>query len=128
MRGSEGFGNARAARNLLESVAERQSARIVAARRRGNHPDLYAYSRCDVLGPRTLDRDCAALTALKSMHGLKAVKRSVEQLLLLVESNALREDDERPVQDVVPPLRLVSRVFPRIVAKSKSGPTRHLRL
>lgn len=101
-RGTNGFGNARATRNLMELAKERQSARVLAAREKGEHVNAYLLSRDDIVGPRNLScKDSAALKELDNMIGLQAVKDSVKQLIQLVETNAEREENEMPVQELV---------------------------
>lgn len=100
-RGTRGFGNARAVRNWLENSRDRQAKRVLSERGAGRVPDVLQLSREDLLGPRTLDvSQSEALRDLHALRGLEQVKASVRQLLLLVESNAEREDREQPVQDV----------------------------
>lgn len=106
-RGTSGFGNARATRNLVESAKERQSARVLAAREKGEHVDAYQLTRDDIIGPKNLNYDdSTALKDLNNMIGLKAVKESVKQLIQLVETNAEREENEMPVQEC-----LLNRLF-----------------
>lgn len=100
-RGTRGFGNARAVRNWLENSRDRQAKRVLSERGAGRVPDVFQLSREDLLGPRTLDvSQSEALQELHALRGLEQVKASVGQLLLLVETNAEREDQELPVQDV----------------------------
>lgn len=106
-RGTPGFGNARAAAQLLESASEKQSARVVAARKRGEEPDIFLFEREDLLGNRTLDHsESEPLRALRAMEGLWSVKSSVDELLELHASNVEREELELPLQHVA-----LNRVF-----------------
>ena len=84
-------------------TAERQTARIVAERRQGLAPDIFAFGQTDILGPRKqiLDAETSVpLRLLREMEGLASVKSSVDGLLKLVESNAVREERELPLADV----------------------------
>jgi hypothetical protein len=52
-RGRErnGFGNARALRNLFDKVIDRQSERLSEERRAGNRPDDFLLLKQDLIGP-----------------------------------------------------------------------------
>jgi len=98
-RGAPGFGNARAVGHLLDNAWEKQTRRAVASRKGGGDPDVFEWSREDLLGERTLDMDASdSLRALRAMEGLDNVKAAVEDLLRVVETNAEREDREEPSQ------------------------------
>ncbi|KAF5840889.1 P-loop containing nucleoside triphosphate hydrolase protein [Dunaliella salina] len=100
-RGTIGFGNARAVRNLLEWAIKRQSERLVQERQAGGSPDPWLLKRDDLLGPKHIDvSSSAALRSLQGMRGLHSVKRSVDTLLGLIRTNAEAEEMERPVKDV----------------------------
>ena len=100
-RGTTGFGNARAVRNYLESALERLDARIVDSRAKGEAPNIFLLTREDLLGPRTLTFETLpALKDLEDMVGLDTVKENIEQLLQLIATNAEREENEQPIQDV----------------------------
>lgn len=101
LRGTKGFGNARAVRNMVETVFERQSSRILSSRRNGFAPSLYEVTREDMLGPIEIDRESNdSLCKLRSMLGLTEVKESVDQLLQMMATNAEREENELPLQEV----------------------------
>ena len=108
-RGRLGFGNARAVRNLFETTRNRQAARIEQERKHRRSPNIFLFERNDLLGPRadmdSLKRSRAYQTLL-AMEGLKEVKAAVEQLLTLVQQNAVREDAEQPMLDIA-----LNRVF-----------------
>ena len=96
-RGSTGFGNARAIQALLDLSSERQTQRVVAARKVGNDPDIFEFTRNDFLGapPALLSAESSApLRELLQMEGLASVKASVNGLLQVAESNAEREELE----------------------------------
>ena len=96
-RGDIGFGNARAVQSLLATASERQTARVVASRKAGESPDIFEYQRIDLLGERSQllnESTCKPLKALREMEGLEAVKKSIDGLLKLAESNAEREERE----------------------------------
>jgi len=102
-RGSLGFGNARAVQALLDAAAERQTARIVAERRRGLSADIFEFERADLLGEERKalsTENCESLRKLHEMEGLVQVKASVASLLKLAESNAQREELELPLAEV----------------------------
>lgn len=106
-RGSTGFGNARAVRNLYERAVQRQSARVVRERAQGLNPDVHLITREDLLGPKHLDVSASQpLKQLAGMRGLAAVKESVQTLLDLIQTNAELEEAEQPVKDVA-----LNRVF-----------------
>ncbi|KAJ1457712.1 P-loop containing nucleoside triphosphate hydrolase protein, partial [Pelagophyceae sp. CCMP2097] len=102
LRGTTGFGNARAVRNLVETARERQAARVVAERERGcgrGAGDHGLLAREDLLGPRIVDVDSAALRELEGLEGLQKVKASVKQLLGMMETNLEREEaEQRPAE------------------------------
>lgn len=104
LRGSVGFGNARAVRTLFDLTRKRQSKRIVQLRRLNFDPNIFGFERNDLLGPKA-DRQAlessTALKALEAMEGLLEVKQAVQQLLELVVQNSNREDDEQPMLHVV---------------------------
>jgi hypothetical protein len=69
LRGSVGFGNARAVRNLYEQVIKRQSARVIADRQAGGDPEMLLFTRDDVLGPKHIDINTSeALRQLAKMQ------------------------------------------------------------
>ncbi len=104
MRGSVGFGNARAVKNVFDNALRRQAARITRDRERGLRPDIHELVREDVLGPRAdeeaLSR-CHPLQELMQMEGLHKVKEAVRSLLRLVVDNSSREEQEKPLNEVV---------------------------
>ena len=80
--GREGFGNARAVKNVYEAVKRRQAPRVIAEKGRGALPDPYLLKRDDLLGPREISvESSAALRELEGMVGLKTVKDAVAKLL-----------------------------------------------
>lgn len=86
MRGTVGFGNARAVRNLIEASIKRQSARVLRQRAAGMSPDAFQLCRDDLLGPKFLDVSASsALQDLAKLQGLKSVKDSVNTLMGLIE-------------------------------------------
>lgn len=98
-RGSSGFGNARAIENFVLLTKNRQTKRISAQRRTNPGLDLFMFTRDDLLGPRTLDRDSsAAYTTLMELPGLQEVKDAVDGLLNALELNFQREDNGDVVQ------------------------------
>ncbi|GBG64793.1 hypothetical protein CBR_g46749 [Chara braunii] len=85
-RGRVGFGNARAVKNEVERVFERQATRVKKERDEGGNPDDFFFTKEDLLGPdptAALAR-CKAWQKLKGMIGLKKVKEEVENLTELI--------------------------------------------
>ncbi len=104
MRGKIGFGNARAVKNLFDNALRRQAERIAREREQGRRPDIYVLARDDVLGPRADEEAlgrCQALQELMCMEGLDKVKETVRGFLRLVVDNACREEEEKPLNDVI---------------------------
>eukprot|EP00884_Botryococcus_braunii_P010997 jgi/Botrbrau1/1989/Bobra.0052s0031.1 len=107
MRGRAGFGNARAVRNFYELTLKRQSARIIKERKFGGDPDPLLLARDDLLGPKCIDESSSvALKKLSSMEGLAEVKKSVQNLLGLIRTNAELEEQEKPLKNIT-----LNRVF-----------------
>eukprot|EP01041_Mallomonas_annulata_P005723 gene5723-11565_t len=103
LRGTVGFGNARAVRILFDLCRRRQAERITSAKAIGQRPDIYEFVRDDLLGPKADEvalSKCSAWKELQAMEGLKEVKQSVRDLLDLVIENAQREEDEVPLFEV----------------------------
>lgn len=106
-RGTTGFGNARAVRNLWEATVARQSARVVRERGAGLSPDPLLITRNDLLGPMHLDPSTSQpLQQLGRMRGLQAVKDSADALLGLISTNAELEEAEQPIKSIT-----LNRVF-----------------
>ena len=100
-RGTNGFGNARAVRNLWEQVMRRQAARVISETETGCAPDELKIKREDLLGPRNVEvatRD--AIDELNAMRGLETVKQNVASLLQLIQTNAELEEQEKPLQQI----------------------------
>eukprot|EP00884_Botryococcus_braunii_P010986 jgi/Botrbrau1/1988/Bobra.0052s0030.1 len=107
MRGRAGFGNARAVRNFYEQVLKRQSARVIEQREAGGDPEPLVLVRDDLLGPKCIDQSTSpALKELLSMEGLAEVKRSIQNLLGLIRTNAELEEQEKPLKNIT-----LNRVF-----------------
>lgn len=105
MRGTVGFGNARAVRILFEKARDRQARRISEQRRKGDaNVDIMQLTRDDLLGPKankeSLLAGCNAWKELQAMIGLESVKAEVEKLVDLAVCNADLEDDEQPIRGV----------------------------
>eukprot|EP00633_Aureoumbra_lagunensis_P006918 CAMPEP_0197320696 /NCGR_PEP_ID=MMETSP0891-20130614/61167_1 /TAXON_ID=44058 ORGANISM="Aureoumbra lagunensis, Strain CCMP1510" /NCGR_SAMPLE_ID=MMETSP0891 /ASSEMBLY_ACC=CAM_ASM_000534 /LENGTH=1335 /DNA_ID=CAMNT_0042812211 /DNA_START=134 /DNA_END=4141 /DNA_ORIENTATION=- len=101
-RSSTGFANARAVENLIDTIGQRQTARVLKARRQDKDIDIFAFTRDDILGSRqNLRAKIEASSAWKKLHemyGLERVKQSVSQLITMAETNAEREELELPLQ------------------------------
>lgn len=103
LRGTTGFGNARAVRNLFNSSHRRLTERIISLRSRGQTPNIHLFERDDLLGPRatkTAMENCAAWCELEKLEGLTEVKESLTNLMDLVVENADREDEEKPLLEI----------------------------
>jgi hypothetical protein len=103
LRGTVGFGNARAVRILFDKARSRLAARITAAREAKQRPNIFHFERDDLLGPRADERaieSSEAWCTLLAMDGLHEVKKSLKQLLALVTQNAVREEAEKPMHAV----------------------------
>jgi SpoVK/Ycf46/Vps4 family AAA+-type ATPase len=103
LRGTNGFGNARAVRNLFQIVRNRQVKRISRQRDNGLNPNIFCFEKEDLLGPKAsmevLQKSSAYIKLLK-MEGLHSVKNSIRSLLELVIENADREEQEKPMLEV----------------------------
>ena len=100
-RGTVGFGNARAVRNLFQNTLNNQARRIIQEQKDGKCPDEYLIERDDLLGPKYIDRKtCPALEELENMRGLNNVKQTIDQLLQLVQTNVELEENEKPIREV----------------------------
>ena len=100
-RGTTGFANARAVRNMWQLTLRRQSSRIIAEEAAGGSPSVLRIKREDLLGPREVRLATrAAIDALNAMRGLAGIKENVESLLQLIETNVELEEQEKPPQQV----------------------------
>ena len=69
--------------------------------RKGDFQMHGSSKRDDLLGPKVIDRrSCAALQKLEDMRGLETVKRSIQQLLQIVETNVDLEEKEKAIRNV----------------------------
>ena len=95
-RGRNGFGNARALRNLFDRIRERQAERLDEERRAGHRPDDFLLLKQDLIGPdpSTVMAESKAWQTLKWMIGLAAVKKSVQSLFDMTILNYQRELQE----------------------------------
>lgn len=100
-RGKNGFGNARALENLLKLITDRQTSRIAAERRAGQQPQDLLLVKEDLIGPDPVEamKKSASWSKLKSLIGLASIKRSVEDLYVMIAANYVRElKEEMPVE------------------------------
>ncbi|KAJ8127585.1 hypothetical protein O1611_g6051 [Lasiodiplodia mahajangana] len=99
-RGMKGFGNARAAQNLLALVTQSQARRLIKERRDDKKPNCYFLTKEDLIGPNP---SAAILMSqawceLQNLVGLEQVKESVKCLIDSIEINHQRELHEfRPI-------------------------------
>lgn len=100
-RGREGFGNARALRNLFAKVGERQAERLHKERSKGLIADDFVLHKQDLIGPDPSEAmvESTAWKKLQSLIGLAAVKESIRNFFDLIATNYGRELAEKePVQ------------------------------
>jgi AAA lid domain/ATPase family associated with various cellular activities (AAA) len=107
-RGRNGFGNARALRNLFDKIRERQSERLTEDRRAGKRLDDFLLVKEDLIGPEpaTVMAQSKAWKALNGMIGLNSVKNSVKNLFDMTILNYRRE-----LQELEPDVVSLNRVF-----------------
>ena len=100
-RGMEGYGNARALENVWTQITERQASRIRREEVAGGSPDLWTFTKEDIIGrePSGALKDSAAWKELQSLIGLEKVKKSVGALSDAVQRNYQRELNELPPLD-----------------------------
>lgn len=101
-RGRDGFGNARALENTFARIRERQSERLTHERREGYSPDDYHISKEDLIGPdpSKVILTCNAWTQLQQLIGLESVKKSITNMISLIQTNYVRELDEKEIIEV----------------------------
>lgn len=100
-RGNRGFGNARAVENLLGMISHRQARRIAKEKREGKCPDLFLFTKEDLIGPEPYyaAQHSTALGELQKLIGLESVKKCVESMLRMIQFNYRRELNEiKPFQ------------------------------
>lgn len=100
-RKSKGFGNARSVENLLAAIAERQTTRIKVEYRRGEEPDLYYFTKEDLIGPDPTKADFTsrAWTQLQEIIRLDSAKASIKATIEIIKRNYGRElREEKPLQ------------------------------
>ncbi|KAL6407796.1 NFX1-type zinc finger-containing protein 1 [Ilyonectria robusta] len=92
-RGKEGFGNARAVENYVQSMLDRQADRLRLQRRAGTQPDDLLLTREDIIGPEPSGAlmKSEAYRKLLQLFGLKEVKDILKVLLDTVKTNYERE-------------------------------------
>jgi replication-associated recombination protein RarA len=98
-RGTNGFGNARALQNMFSGIRERQASRLVNERRQGSRPDDFLMTAEDIIGPapdKAMNKS-KAWKKLQEMIGLGSVKKTIQEFFVLVETNYLRELEEKPI-------------------------------
>lgn len=100
-RGRPGFGNARALKNMFDTIKTRQAARITRERKEGLRPDDFLLTSEDFIGPdpSKASQKSEAWAKLQKLTGLNAVKESVRSILSLIQTNYHRELSEKePIQ------------------------------
>ena len=74
---------------------------MIAEQEAGGAPMELGIKREDLLGPRDVKVATQdAINKLNSMRGLESVKRNVESLLQLIQTNAELEEQEKKLQQV----------------------------
>jgi DNA polymerase III delta prime subunit len=98
-RCTNGFGNARALQNMFSRIRERQASRLEKERRQGNRPNDFLMTAEDIIGPPPdkAMNESKAWKKLQEMIGLGSVKKTVQELFILVETNYLRELEEKRI-------------------------------
>ncbi|KAK1836439.1 P-loop containing nucleoside triphosphate hydrolase protein [Podospora conica] len=91
-RGRRGFGNARTVRNHFQRICQRQARRLGQLVKPTIKQRLF-FTKEDLLGPRPLDVKATskAWAKLNSLIGLHEVKKSVDIMFRIVETNYQRE-------------------------------------
>ncbi|KAJ6576427.1 P-loop containing nucleoside triphosphate hydrolase protein [Mycena vulgaris] len=100
-RGRPGFGNARALKNMFDTIKTRQADRIQRQRKQGSRPDDFLLTSEDLIGPdpSKASQESAAWVKLQSLIGLSAVKESIRSIMSLIQTNYHRELNEvEPMQ------------------------------
>ncbi|KZT25319.1 P-loop containing nucleoside triphosphate hydrolase protein [Neolentinus lepideus HHB14362 ss-1] len=87
-RGTRTFANARALANLFSNIAERQANRLSEARRHGEPAKNFVLTKEDIIGPEP--------TKIR----LDAVKKTIQDMFSMVETNYHRELAEKPPHQV----------------------------
>ncbi|EJP66590.1 cbbX-like protein [Beauveria bassiana ARSEF 2860] len=92
-RDKDGFGNARAVKNLLGTVYRRQSDRLRRQRREGPRPDDLLLTKDDLLGPEPSNAllKSEAWAKLQDLIGLNSVKESIKSLVDSAKTNYQRK-------------------------------------
>ncbi|KAH6625605.1 P-loop containing nucleoside triphosphate hydrolase protein [Boeremia exigua] len=98
-RGREGFGNAREVQNKIAQIAERQAKRLRKQRRARIPTDDHYLTKEDLIGPEPAValQNNVAWSKLHKLIGLQSVKETVQSLLDGIQTNYLRELDEKPL-------------------------------
>ncbi|KAH8917273.1 P-loop containing nucleoside triphosphate hydrolase protein [Atractiella rhizophila] len=102
MRGSPGFGNARACHSLLNRIHSCQSVRLSAERRAGKRSDDFFLSKEDLIGPEPseVEKSCKAWDQLRNMVGMENVKQEIQSFFLSLAQNYQRELREESPLDI----------------------------
>ena len=91
LRHKKGFGNARSVVNAFEKVLERQAERVY-----GTDASVRALTKEDFLGmPPQINSK--AYQELMQMVGLKSVKKSIKHIIDVVQSNYVKECQNKPI-------------------------------
>lgn len=100
-RGIRDFGNARAVHNLLAKISERQAKRLTKRREDELEPDLFQFTREDLIGPDPSEAifQSAAWAKLQGLIGLKEVKTSANSMIDMIITNHQREIAEKSPLD-----------------------------
>eukprot|EP01119_Soliformovum_irregulare_P010112 TRINITY_DN246_c2_g1_i4.p1 TRINITY_DN246_c2_g1~~TRINITY_DN246_c2_g1_i4.p1 ORF type:complete len:1439 (-),score=659.73 TRINITY_DN246_c2_g1_i4:48-3890(-) len=108
MRGTPGFGNARAVRNAWQQILLRQSARLSREKTRGNFTDEFYISGEDIMGPPPLVamETSESWIQLEKMIGLEKVKQTLRNIVRIADGNYQLELKLKPKLEIA-----LNRVF-----------------
>ena len=97
-RGRAGFGNARAVQNEFARVIGRQAERLRQERKGPSGADDFLFTKEDLIGPEPSNSlaNNKAWTKMQDLVGLTSVKESVQSMLDRLQSNYVRELEEKP--------------------------------
>ena len=104
MKRSQGFANARVARNIFERAVQLQSVRLKNMKSKSKS-DLVILNKDDFLDKsreRTDEELAKALVELDSLVGLHNVKKSLSDVIATVKTNKLRREQDLPTLDYLP--------------------------
>jgi hypothetical protein len=101
-RGREGHGNAPTLKATWAKISQRQANRLQRDRAAGLEPDSFIFTKEDLIGPEPYGaiRESRAWGQLQRLIGLADVKKSIYELVSILQLNYERELHEKPPIDV----------------------------